>query len=92
MSPGLGWLRRVPRLLTADRRVADALAVCTRAGTDLGAYWRSGKRHEDNTERLWTAHKEALEAFIVAAGGKFAGVRLAKTDGRRWDPPTAPQQ
>ena len=69
------------RLLTTDRRVAEALAACTRAGTNLGGYWRSGERDEDETERLWRAHKEAVEAFIVAAGGKFAGVRLRKAAG-----------
>jgi hypothetical protein len=34
----------------------------------LGAYWRSDKRDEDEIERLWRAHKEAVEAFVVAAG------------------------
>jgi hypothetical protein len=74
------------RLLTADRRVAEALAATTRAGTDLGSYWRRGNRDEDETERLWRSHREALEAFVLAAGGKFAGVRLAKTEGRRSGP------
>lgn len=66
------------RLLASRHPMALALDEVRRAGTALGRYWRLGKIDEDEIERLWVAHKNAIEAFVVAARGEIGKNRLRR--------------